>query len=297
MNRRRLPAILSTDLALIALIGCGGGETPTAPTERVNRAPEFDTPLRVAEHNREYRFRPTVTDADGDGIELTLVSGPAWLSFEDGTLAGTPGRGNLGTHAVRLRAFDGQINTFLSYDITVGWGEIICDQEWVAPAESPYILPYPAGKTYFIIQSYCSIFSHSGWFAYDIDTQIGDTLIASRAGVVIFKQESFMDNTNVNGEQNFMMIQHDDGSVAFYVHLMEQGALFDVGDRVEQGEPFALSGNSGATAGPHLHMVLFYDIRTRKENSAPLSFNNAEGDFDGNGGLARGQSYKAVGGD
>lgn len=282
-------------VGLLVVSACGGDASPSTPTEPGNRAPEFQgVPLREARHNRTYQFQPRAQDPDGDSVTMAAVILPDWLTFEGGLLSGRPGRTNIGPHTVHLQATDGTAQTDLIYGINVVWGEIVCDEGWPAPEESPYILPYPPGKTHSVIQSYCSSFSHSGWFAYDFDTQIGDTLVASRAGDVIFMQEGFVDGTGVYGEQNFMMIQHDDGSVAFYVHLMHQGALFDVGDRVEQGEPFALSGNSGSTSEPHLHMVVFYDIRTRKENSAPLNFRNAEGELDANGGLALGRAYAAT---
>ena len=48
-------------------------------------------------------------DDDGDGLNWSLVSGPAWLSLAaDGTLSGTPGSGDRGTGQWTMRVSDGQ---------------------------------------------------------------------------------------------------------------------------------------------------------------------------------------------
>lgn len=297
---------LNTLLLVVLVGGCGGGggETvvdppplPPVDTVATNRAPVISIfPDRSADHNRLYEQRFSVSDADGDEVSVG-VQAPAWLSFDPAVnlISGLAGEESIGTHEVTVRATDGVVTTESKYTIVVQFGEIVCNEGWVSPAESPFVLPYPVGKTQSIIQSYCTQFSHNNWFAYDIDTQIGDTLIASRSGVVIFLQESFVDNTQVNGEQNFVFIEHVDGTVMWYVHLTNNGVLVEVGDSVVQGQPIAISGNSGATAGPHVHLVLSRD-RTNfdREVSLPVSYRNAGGTFDPNGGLALGQSYEAL---
>jgi murein DD-endopeptidase MepM/ murein hydrolase activator NlpD len=48
-------------------------------------------------------------------------------------------------------------------------------------------------------------------------------------------------------------IVHEDESVGVYGHLANKGALVKVGERVKEGQVIGLSGNSGASTGPHLH--------------------------------------------
>ena len=57
----------------------------------------------------------------------------------------------------------------------------------------------------------------------------------------------------VPGEENVIVIKHSDETFGRYYHLTKGGALVSVGDKVSQGDKIGLSGNSGASAGPHLH--------------------------------------------
>ena len=49
-------------------------------------------------------------------------------------------------------------------------------------------------------------------------------------------------------------IQHEGGRESRYGHLSR--VLLSVGQKVEQGEKIALSGNTGRSTGPHLHFEL-----------------------------------------
>jgi murein DD-endopeptidase MepM/ murein hydrolase activator NlpD len=126
-----------------------------------------------------------------------------------------------------------------------------------------YSLPFPKGKRYKIIQSFGGKFSHNkphSRYAIDIGTQIGDTITAIRPGIVFFIKEDSKDYCRTSkcvDKGNKVLILHDDGTMAHYVHLDFEGALINVGDRVEEGEPIAISGMTGFTTTPHLHLVLY----------------------------------------
>ena len=61
-----------------------------------------------------------------------------------------------------------------------------------------------------------------------------------------------------------------------------------------QGQPIGLSGDSGCSSGPHLHVALFKD-RTNygATNTLPLNYRNANGPLDSRNGLVQGQRYEA----
>ena len=81
--------------------------------------------------------------------------------------------------------------------------------------------------------------------------------MAIAGGVVEFVEDFSPDDTGLPDDDNVVQVRHDDGTYANYVHLTQGGALVSAGERVEQGQPIALSGNSGSTGGvPHLHLQL-----------------------------------------
>ncbi len=126
-----------------------------------------------------------------------------------------------------------------------------------------YTLPYPKGKKYKIIQSFGGKFSHNkphSKYAIDFGTKIGDTITAARGGIVFFVKEDsneYCKSRRCIDKGNKVLILHNDGTMAHYVHLDFEGALVDVGDKVKVGQPIAISGMTGFTTKPHLHLVMY----------------------------------------
>lgn len=155
------------------------------------------------------------------------------------------------------------------------------------PADSLYVLPFAAGERYRVSQAYCrEIGGHRLQLAYDFDMPVGAEVLAARAGIVVDQRDDSPDDGVGVGEHNYLMIRHDDGTVAFYAHLMQDGLVATLGDHVEQGQVIAYSGNSGATSGPHLHFGVYRSWPPSEGYDVPVVFRNASGPFDLLGGLA-----------
>lgn len=139
------------------------------------------------------------------------------------------------------------------------------------------------------MQGNCSDFSHWGSqrYAYDFDMSIGTNITAIRSGTVVSVEESFEDGSPCP-DNNYIEIEHSDGSIASYLHLTKDGALFDKGDDVDKGDVIAESGNTGCSTDPHLHLIVFED--DSQTNSIPISFQNTSSNSRG---LKEGKSYKA----
>ncbi len=127
---------------------------------------------------------------------------------------------------------------------------------------SEYVLPYPAGASFKVIQANCSPAGngHRGAnkFGYDFDMPIGTQFLATRAGRVLAVEQSHFDGeVAATGLDNYIVIRHGDGTAGLYGHLTRNGALVGVGDSVQQGIPIGRSGNTGNTGNiPHLHFSL-----------------------------------------
>jgi murein DD-endopeptidase MepM/ murein hydrolase activator NlpD len=139
---------------------------------------------------------------------------------------------------------------------------------------SAYILPWHIGHTY-VASPHAARESGPQQYAIDVPMPIGTEILAIRAGVVIELRESFVDYDNAADHFNFVLVRHEDNTVASYIHLTHMGALVDVGASVEQGAVIGLSGHTGSSTEPHLH----FDLRPASGlpfETVPLNFRNAQ---------------------
>jgi murein DD-endopeptidase MepM/ murein hydrolase activator NlpD len=126
-----------------------------------------------------------------------------------------------------------------------------------------YTLPFEHKKKVFLIQAYESMFSHKGEKALDFKVKTGTRVCAARDGIVIATRKD-SDKRGLKPENlsdgNYITIQHNDGTVAWYWHFQKEGVFVNEGDTVKTGQLIGLSGNTGYSAFPHLHFeVQGYD--------------------------------------
>lgn len=158
---------------------------------------------------------------------------------------------------------------------------------------SEYILPYRPGETSVISQANCGSGSHRGVVkhSYDFALPPGTEIVASRAGTVAGLIDVHPDDTGLPEHDNLVLLEHEDGSFTRYVHIAQNGALVTMGQSVAQGEPIALSGNSGATSGlPHLHFQAQSCPDRTICGTLPVTFRNTRAHPEG---LELGQAYTA----
>lgn len=166
-----------------------------------------------------------------------------------------------------------------------------CGDPYPEQRHTPYILPWRAGLSFTVGQGNCTDGSHevgsSDAFAYDIDMPIGTELIAVRAGSVLSVEERFVDGNRTPGEENYVNILHEDGTVSVFYHLTRDGALVTVGERVSQGQLIGRSGDTGDSTEPHVH---FQVDACQDCGSRPVTFRNTRAHP---GGLVEGETYRA----
>jgi murein DD-endopeptidase MepM/ murein hydrolase activator NlpD len=128
------------------------------------------------------------------------------------------------------------------------------------PTDYVYRLPYAAGLTFSVLQGFHGSFSHRGSneFAVDFDCPVATQVLAARPGVVVAANAAAQGSGTTSDfldyrRTNFVLVQHDDGTLGEYMHLSPSGIEVKPGQRVERGTPLALSGNTGFSSTPHLH--------------------------------------------
>jgi murein DD-endopeptidase MepM/ murein hydrolase activator NlpD len=95
--------------------------------------------------------------------------------------------------------------------------------------------------------------------AVDFAVDEGTPVLAARAGTVMDIESGFSTSgrsATDAGHANYVRILHDDGTMALYAHLKADGVRVRIGQHVRRGDAIGLSGNTGFSAGPHLHFVV-----------------------------------------
>ncbi|MDD3626724.1 MAG: M23 family metallopeptidase [bacterium] len=93
----------------------------------------------------------------------------------------------------------------------------------------------------------------------DIDANLGDPVLASASGTVVF-------SGSMKGYGNMVILRHQDEWYTVYAHLNEITISKD--QKVKQGELIGKAGRTGLATGVHLH----FEIRDGKESKNPLLF-------------------------
>jgi murein DD-endopeptidase MepM/ murein hydrolase activator NlpD len=126
-----------------------------------------------------------------------------------------------------------------------------------------YYLPFERGTEFRVSQEPGgTVITHKddlSRYAIDMGVPEGTPVLASRAGIVIEVRDQFTEGRlapEFVEKANLVSIIHSDNTFAQYVHLAPGGVLVRPGERVEVGQVIAMSGNTGYSAGPHLHFDL-----------------------------------------
>ena len=147
-----------------------------------------------------------------------------------------------------------------------------------------YYLPLKKGDSFKLYQGYNGSFSHTNENALDFTMPVGTEIYAAREGIVTNVTEH---NDKTCGKpkciefNNLIRIYHSDGTFAEYTHIKKDGALVNVGEKVEKGQHIGYSGNVGFSTGPHLHFVVYFQ-RLEKMETVKTKFLIGDGKLEDN---------------
>jgi murein DD-endopeptidase MepM/ murein hydrolase activator NlpD len=134
-------------------------------------------------------------------------------------------------------------------------------EPYVQAQDVMYSLPVEESH-YELGQGFHGGFSHddqANRYAVDLIVPEGTPVLAARAGVVMQASSGYNEggvDPAFAKRVNLIRILHDDGSMALYAHLQENGVTVQRGQRVTLGQVIGYTGNTGYSSGPHLHFAV-----------------------------------------
>jgi murein DD-endopeptidase MepM/ murein hydrolase activator NlpD len=143
-------------------------------------------------------------------------------------------------------------------------------------------LPFPKNKQYSVMQGNNTNFTHNNDFsryAIDFDLKTNDTICAASDGYVVGVIDKYKDSGKTKEWRdyaNFITIYEPISGVFMqYVHLVENGSLVKIGDKITRGQKIGLSGNTGYSNKEHLHFNCLVPVNNNEGlKSIPITFSN-----------------------
>ncbi|MCW7458234.1 M23 family metallopeptidase [Leptospira bandrabouensis] len=172
-------------------------------------------------------------------------------------------------------------NAFHSFSFRVRPG----DWDSIHDDSVSYLLPFGPEIHAKVVQGYNGSVTHFGNFAHSIDfgIPVGTPVHAARKGYVMATESRYSEGgfrKDLLSKANFIIIQHEDGTLGNYAHLMKNGVVVKVGETVEAGQLIGYSGNTGYTQGPHLHFEVHKPNRQLEVTTIPTVFTTQYSDRD-----------------
>jgi len=220
----------------------------------------------IVENRRAYDVTVTLT-IQAHNVDFTRIEP------ETETYAG-----HSETEAVRIFPADSRKRWDYRYHFDWVKGSLHAEHD----TEALYHLPYESGKSHRVTQGYNGRLTHQGQeqYAVDFDMREGTPVCAARDGVVVDVKESSKKGgprKSYRGLSNHVSIAHADGTIGEYHHLQHNSVIVEIGQRVPAGTVIALSGNTGYSTRPHLHLGVYSAVDGTQLQSHPLTFATVRG--------------------
>lgn len=143
------------------------------------------------------------------------------------------------------------------------------------PAPFKYARPYRGTRA--LLQGPYGTFSHQRGGpdeqAYDFELPFGEPIYAAREGTVCAVRGDLSEGgLDPNLRANYVVVRHDDGTFAEYLHIQHNGVRVSLGERVTPDTILGLAGSVGHSTGPHVHFCVFRVIDGKRRESLVVEF-------------------------
>lgn len=120
----------------------------------------------------------------------------------------------------------------------------------VAPSAAGYISPL-AGKTKANITT--GFYGYKGHTGADFACSAGTPVLAVKSGTVVISTALRNASGGYRSYGEYVAIDHHDGTITFYAHMLSGSRMVQKGDTVAQGQQIGQVGSTGNSTGNHLH--------------------------------------------
>ena len=120
----------------------------------------------------------------------------------------------------------------------------------VAPSAAGYISPIN-GKTKANITT--GYYGYSGHTGVDFACSAGTPIVAVKSGTVVISKALRRTNGTYKSYGEYVVIDHHDGTMTLYAHMLSGSRLVSENQQVSQGQQIGSVGSTGNSTGNHLH--------------------------------------------
>lgn len=111
--------------------------------------------------------------------------------------------------------------------------------------------------------------SYSGHTGVDVNINVvGKSVVAVKSGTVVTSKALRNSNGSYRSYGEYIIINHHDGTMTLYAHMLSGSRKVQEGDTVAQGQVIGTVGSTGNSTGPHLH----FEVRVNGYCVNPLPY-------------------------